>query len=59
MKIQLLSDLHLERNLGFVPQPAPEAEVLVLAGDIGSYQRGSGLPALAGFLHRIRRHSDS
>ena len=38
MKIQLLSDLHLEANPGFVPQPAPDVDVLVLAGDIGSYQ---------------------
>lgn len=45
MKIQLLSDLHLERNIDFVPQPAPNADVLVLAGDIGSYQRGSRLTA--------------
>ena len=45
MKIQLLSDLHLEQNPGFVPQPAPGADLLVLAGDIGSYQRGSQLPA--------------
>ena len=46
MKIQLLSDLHLETQPGFVPTPAPEADVLVLAGDIGSYQPGSALPAL-------------
>jgi hypothetical protein len=39
MKIQLLSDVHLEANPGFCPQPAPGADVLVLAGDIGSYQR--------------------
>ncbi|MEW6694538.1 MAG: metallophosphoesterase [Pseudomonadota bacterium] len=39
MRIQLLSDLHLEANPGFVPTPAPDADVLVLAGDIGSYQR--------------------
>ena len=45
MKIQLLSDLHLESNPGFVPTPAPDADVLVLAGDIGSYQRGSALTA--------------
>lgn len=41
MKIQLLSDLHLEGHPGFVPEPAPGADVLVLAGDIGSYQPGS------------------
>ena len=46
MKIQLLSDLHLETQPGFVPTPAPGADVLVLAGDIGSYQPGSALPAL-------------
>lgn len=38
MKIQLLSDLHLEANPGFVAVPAQGAELLVLAGDIGSYQ---------------------
>jgi predicted phosphodiesterase len=43
MKIQLLSDLHLESNPQFVPEPAPGADVLVLAGDIGSYQAGSAL----------------
>ena len=43
MKIQLLSDLHLESHPHFVPQPAPDADVLVLAGDIGSYQAGSAL----------------
>lgn len=41
MKIQLLSDLHLEVHPSFVPEPAPGADVLVLAGDIGSYQSGS------------------
>ena len=46
MKIQLLSDLHLESNPGFAPQPADRADVLVLAGDIGSYQSGSALPGL-------------
>ena len=46
MKIQLLSDLHLETHADFVPQPAPDADVLVLAGDVGSYQAGSGLTAL-------------
>lgn len=43
MKIQLLSDLHLEVEPDFQPRPAPGADVLVLAGDIGSYQRGSRL----------------
>lgn len=41
MKIQLLSDLHLEVHPHFVPEPAPGADILVLAGDIGSYQSGS------------------
>ena len=39
MKIQLLSDLHLEANPAFEPEPAPDADLLVLAGDVGSYQR--------------------
>lgn len=43
MKIQLLSDLHLEVHPQFLPQPAEQADVLVLAGDIGSYQSGSSL----------------
>lgn len=43
MKLQLLSDLHLEAHPHFVPEPAPGADLLVLAGDIGSYQRGSQL----------------
>ena len=43
MKIQLLSDLHLETHPDFVAEPAPGADVLVLAGDIGSYQAGSAL----------------
>jgi len=43
MKIQLLSDLHLETHPDFTPTPAPGADVLVLAGDIGSYQTGSRL----------------
>ena len=41
MHIQLLSDLHLEVHPQFAPMPAPGADVLVLAGDIGSYQAGS------------------
>ena len=43
MKLQLLSDLHLEQSPDFVPEGAPGADVLVLAGDIGSYQRDSRL----------------
>jgi hypothetical protein len=39
LKLQLLSDLHLERHPHFQPQVA--AETLVLAGDVGSYQGGS------------------
>jgi len=45
MKIQLLSDLHLEENPDFTPQPAPGAEALVLAGDVGCYLPGSALAA--------------
>ncbi|OYT92858.1 MAG: metallophosphoesterase [Burkholderiales bacterium PBB3] len=41
MKIQLLSDLHLEVHPHWLPTPTPGADVLVLAGDIGSYQPGS------------------
>ena len=44
MRIQLLSDLHLEADPGFEARPAPGADLLVLAGDVGSYQRGSRLP---------------
>ncbi len=47
MKLQLLSDLHLETE-SFDPQPAPGAELLVLAGDIDStwagYERFAGWP---------------
>ena len=47
VKLQLLSDLHLETET-FDPQPAPDAELLILAGDIDSrwtgYQRFAGWP---------------
>ena len=47
MKLQLLSDLHLETET-FDPVPAPGAELLVLAGDIDShwtgYERFAGWP---------------
>lgn len=43
MRIQLFSDLHLERYPAFQPRIAPGIDVIVLAGDIGSYQEGSRL----------------
>lgn len=43
INIQLLSDLHLETHPHFVPEVAPTADILVLAGDVGSYQTGSML----------------
>lgn len=43
MKIQLLSDLHLEAHPDWVATPAKNADILVLAGDVGSYQTGSRL----------------
>lgn len=43
MRIQLFSDLHLERYAGFVPQVRGDTDVVILAGDIGSYQAGSRL----------------
>ena len=41
VKLQLFSDLHLEAHPHLEIQPAPGADALVLAGDIGSYQSGS------------------
>ncbi|WP_459615057.1 metallophosphoesterase [Bordetella sp. 2513F-2] len=43
MRLQILSDLHLEAEPGFEFEPMPGVDVLVLAGDIGSYQPGSAL----------------
>lgn len=43
MRLQLMSDLHLEAQPGFAPTPAEGARLLVLAGDVGSYQAGSRL----------------
>ena len=57
MKIQLYSDLHLEAHPAFAPQPAPGADLLVLAGDIGSYQAGSALAQDPDF--GLRRFSPS
>lgn len=44
MKLQLLSDLHLEVHPHLDISPAQGADLLVLAGDIGSYQSDSRLP---------------
>ena len=46
MKLQLLSDLHLETET-FAPVPTPGAELLVLAGDIDS--RWAGYELFAGW----------
>jgi len=43
MRIQLYSDLHLERYPDFQPHLEADIDVVVLAGDIGSYQAGSRL----------------
>ncbi len=43
VKFQLMSDLHLEVHPHLRPAPAPGADLLVLAGDVGSYQAGSRL----------------
>jgi hypothetical protein len=47
MRLQLLSDLHLETET-FQPEPAPGAELLVLAGDIDAdwqgFERFAGWP---------------
>jgi hypothetical protein len=43
MRIQLFSDLHLERDPTFRPVIHADTDVVVLAGDIGSYQPGSRL----------------
>ena len=43
MRLQLLSDLHLEWCPELVPAPVAGTDVLVLAGDVGSYQQGSRL----------------
>ncbi|OWQ46405.1 metallophosphoesterase [Roseateles noduli] len=43
MRLQLISDLHLERQTDFQTTAAPDVDLLVLAGDVGSYQTGSRL----------------
>lgn len=42
MKLQLLSDLHLETE-DYTPRPAPGADLLVVAGDVDSTWRGLDL----------------
>ena len=44
MRLQLLSDLHLENDPARSFEAAANADLLVLAGDIGSYQAKSRLP---------------
>jgi len=53
MRIQLFSDLHLERYPAFQPRIAPGIDVIVLAGDIGSYQEGSRLGGVDFGLERF------
>lgn len=57
MKIQLLSDLHLEVHPSWQPKPAPGADLLILAGDIGSYQPGSLLTDTDFGLGRFSPHA--
>ena len=57
MRLQLLSDLHLETDPFFEATPAPEADLLVLAGDIGSYQKGSKLADLGDATFGLERFS--
>ena len=47
MKIQILSDLHLEHG-GTIPPHVPEADVIVLAGDPAPYTEG--------LVERLRNH---
>ena len=50
MKIQVLSDLHLEHG-GALPAHHPEAEVIVLAGDLAPYTER--------LIHRVAGHWSS
>lgn len=43
MRLQIFSDLHLERYPDFQPRLRDDVDVIILAGDIGSYQSGSRL----------------
>ncbi|MBQ5939467.1 metallophosphoesterase [Massilia sp. AB1] len=53
MRIQLFSDLHLERYPAFQPVIAAGTDVVILAGDIGSYQAGSRLESTDFGLERF------
>jgi hypothetical protein len=57
MKLQLLSDLHLESHPRFHAEAVPGADMLVLAGDIGSYQQGSRLTDTDFGLGRFSPHN--
>ena len=61
MKLQVFSDLHLETE-AFDPQPAPGAELLVLAGDIDStwdgYRRFAGWPVPVLVVAGNHEHDD-
>ncbi|MGJ7917273.1 metallophosphoesterase [Massilia sp. LXY-6] len=60
MRIQLFSDLHLERDPAFQPVIHPGTDVVVLAGDIGSYQARSRLQDDDFGLARFApRHTDA
>lgn len=43
VRLQLISDLHLERQTDFQTTAMPGVDLLVIAGDVGSYQAGSKL----------------
>jgi predicted phosphodiesterase len=43
MRLQLFSDLHLERDPDFHPKVHHDTDVVIVAGDVGSYQGGSRL----------------
>ncbi len=48
LRLQLLSDLHLENDPRRAFDAAPGIDLLVLAGDVGSYQAGSTLAGVDG-----------
>ena len=50
MKIQVLSDLHLEHG-GFVPEHHPAADVIILAGALA--------PCTDGLVERLGEHWSS